>query len=140
MVGRSAGIAGRLGQFALRLMLARYLIVSIGALCVDTALFLALSQWLMPAGWAAFLGYATGLLVHWSLSVRFVFGDGARPPSRGQRASFVLSGLIGLALTVGTVSALGAVGTPAALAKAMAVLVSFTTVYLVRKHVVFARS
>ncbi|WP_333702582.1 GtrA family protein [Sphingobium yanoikuyae] len=139
MPGRAVAMAGRLGQLAARLMLARYLIVSIVSLWADTALFLALSRWVMPASWAAFVGYAAGMAVHWVLSVRFVFTDSGQRPSHVQRASFVLSGLIGLAITVGLVYALGAIGTPLLLAKGVAVLVSFTAVYLVRKYVVFAR-
>lgn len=139
MPGRAVAMAERLGQLAARLMLARYLIVSIVSLWADTGLFLALSWWVMPASWAAFVGYGSGMAVHWALSVRFVFTDGDHPPTHAQCASFVLSGLIGLAITVGMVSALGSIGTPLLLAKAAAVLVSFTTVYLVRKYVVFAR-
>lgn len=138
MGGGFATLTGWIGAIATRLMLARYLLVSIAALSVDMALFLALGHMGMPASWAAFAGYATGIFVHWALSVRFVFAatlEGG--PSHGQRVSFVMSALLGLAITVGLVSALTAMGLSPALAKAASVGVSFVTVYLVRKYVVF---
>lgn len=99
---------------------------------------LALSQGIMPTGWVAFDGYCVGMIVHWLLSVRGVFPHRHHRPSLAQRASFILSALIGLAITVGLVVSLGSLGSPLALAKAVAVLVSFTAVYLVRTYVVFA--
>lgn len=126
---------------AVRLMLARYLLVSLCALSIDTMFFLALSRWVMPAGWAALAGYGLGIVIHWLLSVRFVFAEqiGGRP-THGQRAGFLLSAGLGLAVTTGTVSTLAHFGSPALPAKMAAVLLSFTLVYLVRKYVVFARS
>ncbi len=138
MGGVIATIAGCVGALAARLMLARYLLVSIAALSVDIALFLALSHMGLPASWAAFIGYAAGIFVHWALSVRFVFAASvAGGPSHGQRVSFVMSALLGLAITVGLVSMLTAVGLAPALAKAASVGISFVAIYLVRKYVVF---
>jgi putative flippase GtrA len=138
---RPAAAARSLTGFAARLMLTRYLLVSLCALCADTLLFLALSDRLLPPGAAACAGYLFGILVHWVLSVRFVFRDRlSRRASHAQRLSFVLSALLGLGVTVGIVSLATHAGLPAAPAKAIAVAVSFTLVYLVRKHVVFAAS
>ena len=82
-----------------RLMFARYLLASIIALASDFALFLLLDRLGLPPVAAACGGYAGGLLVHWAISVRFVFDTGAGP-SHGQRLAFIASALLG-ALGVG---------------------------------------
>ncbi|MFD1106176.1 GtrA family protein [Sphingobium olei] len=141
MVAPPIAAARSLTGMAVRLMLARYLLVSLCALCADTLLFLALSDRLLPPGGAACAGYLFGILVHWALSVRFVFQDRVNGrASHAQRLSFALSALLGLGVTVGTVSLAIQAGLPAAPAKAIAVIASFTLVYLVRKHVVFSAS
>jgi putative flippase GtrA len=130
-----------LTALAARLMLARYLLASIVALCADTALFLALSDRLMPPAWAAGAGYAFGIVVHWLLSVRYVFaGQVAGRGSAAQRLQFLLSALLGLGVTTGVVALATGAGAPALPAKMAAVAISFTLVYLVRKHVVFAHA
>lgn len=134
-----AGIIARCAALASRLTLTRYLAASILSLCVDMGLFLALSTAGMIAGWAAILGYGAGILVHWLLSVRFVFtGMAAIRPGQGQCVQFLLSALLGLAITGLTVSMLTMAGMTAPVAKGISVIISFTAVYLVRKHVVFA--
>lgn len=132
-------IVARCAAIAARLMLARYLLVSICALCVDTALFLAATHMGVAPAWAAFAGYATGILAHWMLSVRFVFGNAidGEGPTHAQRVSFVGSALLGLAITVGLVSGLTAMGVAPVLAKGASVGVSFFAVYVIRKYVVF---
>lgn len=134
---RGAGIARLIG-WAHRLTLTRYLAASILSLCVDMGAFLALCALGIAPWWAAFVSYALGIIVHWLLSVRFVFAAtiGAGP-TRGQQVQFLLSALMGLAITVGVVALLTALGIMALAAKGAAVLVSFIAVYLVRKHVVF---
>lgn len=119
--------------------LARYALASIVALGADTALFLLLSGGLIPPAIAAIAGYVTGMAVHWALSVRHVFRSGTDTPmTHRHRAGFIMSALVGLAVTVAVVSALTMTGISAPVAKAVAVTVSFALVYLVRKHVVFA--
>ncbi|MEA3389609.1 GtrA family protein [Sphingobium sp. CCH11-B1] len=141
MGARPIAAARSLTGLAARPMLARYLLVSLCALCADTLLFLALSDRLLPPGGAACAGYLFGILVHWALSVRFVFHDRiSGRANHAQRLSFALSALLGLGVTVGIVSLATQTGLPAAPAKAIAVIASFTLVYLVRKHVVFAAS
>jgi putative flippase GtrA len=144
---RAGAVAGARGLTALalrqvlgRLMLARYLLASIVALCADTALFLALSHRLLPPAPAACAGYVFGIAVHWLLSVRFVFTGGvAARASAAQPLQFLLSALLGLGVTTGVVALATGAGAPALPAKLAAVAISFTLVYLVRKHVVFAR-
>lgn len=140
MRGGAIAAARSLIGMAGRLMLARYLLVSVCALCADTMLFLALARYLSP-GLAACAGYLFGIVVHWALSVRFVFQDRAQGRAGPvQKLSFLLSALLGLGITVGVVSLASRLGAPALAAKGIAVTMSFTLVYLVRKHVVFARA
>ena len=58
-------------------MFARYLLASICALSSDMATFLMLSRAGATPMLAAFGGYAVGLVVHWVISIRFVFDTGA---------------------------------------------------------------
>jgi putative flippase GtrA len=122
-----------------RLMFARYLLASIIALASDFALFLLLDRLGLPPVAAACGGYAGGLLVHWAISVRFVFDTGAGP-SHGQRLAFIASALLGMGMTMAMVGALSLVGTAPALAKLLSVPVSFLIVYAIRKYGVFARA
>lgn len=138
MIGGGNGIAARGMALAARLLLARYLVASLLALCVDMGLFLALTWAGLAPGWAAMLGYGGGIVMHWLLSVRFVFSvTTARRPLRLLRLQFLLSALLGLAITGWLVSLLTAMDMAPAGAKGTAVLASFIAVYLVRKHVVF---
>lgn len=121
-----------------RLMFARYLLASICALSSDMAVFLTLNHVGAPPLLAAFGGYAIGLIVHWTISIRFVFDTG-EGPTHAQRAGFVASALLGMGITLGIVSSLGGMGISPVLAKCLAVFVSFSTVYLVRKNVLFNR-
>src|SRR5690606_5433007 len=86
--------------------LVRYLAASVGALAVDLGSFLALLALGALAAPAAAAGYSLGILAHWLLSSRVVFGDvvadrGARRTR--QKALFVVSALAGLALTTAIV-------------------------------------
>lgn len=131
-------IAARCVALLMRLTLTRYLAASVLSLCVDMGLFLTMVWLGLSPAWSAILGYIAGIAVHWLLSVRFVFHSGATvAPTPTQRIQFLLSGLMGVAITGATVSLLTSLGLVAALAKIIAVAISFTTLYLVRKHVVF---
>ncbi|WP_416462614.1 GtrA family protein [Sphingomonas sp. VDB2] len=131
-------MAERIGALVARLMFARYLLASIAALASDFATFLALDH---SGAWpvvAALGGYTVGLIVHWMISVRFVFdlGDG---PTHGQRLGFIASAMIGMGITMALVGALSALGLSPALAKLASVPVSFLSVYAIRKYGIFAR-
>jgi putative flippase GtrA len=119
----------------------RYGIASVVALGSDVGLFLTfLGLGLDPAP-AAALGYVAGILVHWLISSRLVFAEGVaeRGPERSrQKALFIGSAVIGLAITTAIV-ALGAIFTlPPMLAKLVAIAVSFQVTYVLRKVIVFA--
>lgn len=128
-----------LTRLAARLMFARYLLASICALSSDMALFLLLDRVGTPPMLAAFAGYALGLLVHWTISIRFVFDTGTGP-THAQRAGFVASALLGMGITLAMVGGLSALHVLPAMAKLASVPVSFLTVYAIRKYGVFARA
>ncbi|WP_340267579.1 GtrA family protein [Sphingobium mellinum] len=120
-----------------RFTFSRYLLASICALCADMLLFLALLRLNLHPAAAGFVGYSVGLLLHWMISVRFVFLSDRRA-THGQRVGFILSALIGLGITTSLITGLNAAGLAPAIAKLMAVPVSFLSVYAIRKYGVFA--
>jgi len=72
-VGR---IMGQLpGPLALlnRFSITRYLVASIVSLAFDTSIFLTLVTFAIIPGYAAAVGYAAGILIHWMISSSFVF-------------------------------------------------------------------
>lgn len=119
----------------------RYVAASVMALATDAGLFLILLGTGMAAWSASAIGYSSGILVHWLVSSRIVFADGAA--TRGsdertkQKALFVGSALIGLAITTAIVGGGEAAGLDARIAKLVAIAVSFQTTYMLRRHIVF---
>ncbi len=128
-------------QFFRQLTFFRYAVVSVGALAVDMAVFLALLQTGMASAIAAALGYSVGIAAHWVLSSRKVFQD--RVSDRGtrartqQKAMFAVSALLGLLLTMAIVGAGDALGLDPRIAKIMAIGISFMLTYLLRNVVIF---
>lgn len=128
-------------DFLRRAAPSRYLAASVVALGFDMASFLALLALGLAAAPAAALSYSLGILVHWFISSRAVFVDGVaeRGPARTrQKALFVASALVGLALTAGIVGLGAALGLDPRLAKLAAVGVSFVATWLLRARIVFA--
>lgn len=120
--------------------LVRYILASVGALAIDVGSFLAFLSFGMASAPAAALGYSLGILAHWLLSSRAVFHDtvAARGTARTrQKALFVGSALAGLGLTTLIVGAGDWAGIDPRIAKLVAVVLSFTLTYLLRKSVVF---
>ncbi len=119
--------------------LVRYSWVSSVALGFDLMAFVTLSKHGVRALPAGVLGYMTGLGVHYALSSRFVF-DLAAARKRESRlfVEFVLSGLVGLLMTACTIALMTdlAKATPLA-AKGAATVLSFITVFVLRRSVVF---
>lgn len=122
-----------------RFTFTRYLLASVVALSADFALFLALTHVHVPPAVAALGGYGGGLVLHWLISVHFVFGLEA-PPTHAQRIAFIVSAVIGMAMTAALVGGLTVLGMPPAAAKLMAIPVSFLAVYAIRKYGIFARA
>lgn len=118
----------------------RYLLASVGALAVDMGSFLALlSLGIWPA-WAGAAGYCLGIVAHWLLSSRAVFTDTVAETGKArtrQKAMFVMSALVGLALTTAIVWAGHGAELDPRLAKLVAIAVSFAATWLLRSRVIF---
>ena len=118
----------------------RYVLASIGALAADVGCFLALlSLGVLPAA-ASASGYSIGIVAHWLLSSRAVFADGIAGPGperTRQKAMFVVSALIGLALTTAIVGAADFAGLDPRLGKVAAIVASFAATWLMRSRIVF---
>jgi len=120
----------------------KYLIASIIALGVDLGSFLVLLEMGTQPAAASASAYMLGIVAHWLLSSRTVFAAGVadRGPERTmQKAMFVISALVGLAITTAIVGAGHAAGIDPRLAKLAAVGVSFIVTWLLRERVVFRR-
>ena len=118
-----------------------YLLASGLALGSDAGLFLLLLDAGLSPVSASATGYCAGILVHWVVSSRLVFADGAAASGTGERHRqkllFVGSALVGLAVTTAIVGGGSALGLDPRLAKLAAIIVSFQTTYLLRRHIVF---
>lgn len=132
----SFNIGGLTGAIAARFTFIRYLLASVCALSGDMLLFLALLRLDVTPAAAGAIGYLGGLFLHWLISVRFVFTS-VRRPTHGQRLGFVMSAAVGLGITTGLITALGAGGLAPAIGKLVAIPVSFLSVYAIRKYGVF---
>jgi len=118
----------------------RYGLASVVALGTDVGLFMLFLRLGFGPVAASALGYASGILVHWLISSRLVFAQGAAP--RGiartrQKGLFVGSALAGLAVTTAIVALGSRLGLMPLVAKGIAIAVSFQLTYMLRKAVVF---
>lgn len=123
-----------------RIVLLRYLLASLGALAVDMGSFLALLTLGAVPVIASAAGYSLGIAAHWLLSSRAVFTDSVaeeRGARTRQKALFVGSALVGLALTTLIVGTGTALGLDSRLSKILAIAVSFAATWLLRKRIVF---
>ncbi len=111
------------------------------ALGFDLGSYLLLIGAGLAAPFAAVLGYTLGIGVHWLASSHFVFAGRVAQPGRersAQMSLFVLSALIGLALTWMVVSGGVAAGFDPRVAKIAAIAVSFIATFVLRARFVFA--
>ena len=122
-----------------RFTITRYLAASVVALAFDVALFSTLDALGIDPTAASALGYCAGIIVHWVVSSNLVFTGKTREGAalHIQRFLFAGSASVGLAITVAIVELLGRADVHAIAAKAVAVGVSFITVYAMRKWGVF---
>lgn len=130
----------RLSAKVLDVRLIRYLLASVGALAVDFGSFLVLLALGMLAAPASALGYSLGIVAHWLLSSRAVFHDSVAARGRDrtrQKALFVGSALVGLALTIAIVGSADGAGIDPRIAKLAAIAASFTATWMLRAKVVF---
>ena len=119
----------------------RYVGASGLALVGDVGLFnlFLLGGWLPVTAAAA--SYAAGIVIHWMISSRLVFVEGARTAGMDrvrQKGLFLGSAFVGLGLTVAIVWAGASAGLDANLAKLAAIAISFLATYVLRKTLVFA--
>lgn len=137
MARHAAMLIARLGD----IRFLRYLLASVGALAVDVAAFLGAMALGVAAGPASALGYMLGILAHWLLSSRAVFQDSVAASGRErtwQKVLFVISALVGLALTTLIVGLADSAGFDPRLAKGAAIIVSFLVTWLIRSQIVFS--
>ena len=123
------------------LVFVRYLAASVVALAIDVALFLLLLATGLFSPTASAISYCAGIAVHWTISSRVVFARAAAPGGLNrwrQKFLFCASAVLGLSLTVAIVAYAAATGADPRIAKLVAIAVSFTTTYLVRRLIVFA--
>lgn len=129
--------------FARMPQVSRYGIVSVMALMLDASVFLALTHSsVTTAAAAGVIGYVVGMLLHYTLSSRFVF-DASKSAKSGGRlfAEFAASGVIGIFLTWAVIGlVVDVLGFWPLIGKALAVVASFTVVYALRRWVVFAEA
>ena len=117
----------------------RYLAVSALALGCDVCVYTSLITGGAPAAAAGAAGYMFGGLVHYALSARWVFPDAAGMRRTGPTlAKFVVTGLIGLAITAAIIDLLTRSRLGAYSAKAAAVVAVFVVIFLLRRSYVFA--
>lgn len=128
-------------QKLLQITFLRYVGASAIALAGDVGLF----NLFLLAGWepaaAAAASYGAGIVIHWLISSRLVFIEGARTAGLDrvrQKGLFLGSAFVGLGLTVAIVWAGDTAGLDANLAKLAAIGVSFAATYVLRKTLVFA--
>ena len=122
------------------LRVVRYGIASVGALAVDMGSFLALLALGTWAAGASAASYCLGIVAHWLLSSRTVFSDTVAARGAGrtrQKALFVGSALVGLAITTAIVWTGDSASVDPRLAKLVAIVVSFAATWVLRSRVVF---
>ena len=93
-------------------------------------------------GIAAALGNTAGLLLHFTLSMIFIFHTGpglSYWDYAGYFIAFTLTALVGTVLTMYIVSYGSLLGLHLLLSKGIAVAVAFISVFLLRKYVVFRK-
>jgi putative flippase GtrA len=119
--------------------LSRYAAVSALALGLDFSVFLTPNSAIGHPTLSGVLGYAGGMVLHYQLSRIFVFATAASAKSAHRRfVEFVVSGLIGLAVTAAVIGVATGIGATPILAKVMAAGASFLGVYVIRRSIVFA--
>ena len=132
---RTLRLANRLRD----VVLLRYLIASGVSLCVDMGSFMVLLALGSGAVPAAAAGYALGIVTHWLISSRKVFDGVAERGARRtrQKAMFLVSALIGMAVTTSIVSLGSLAEIDPRIGKLVAVAASFSITWLLRSRLIF---
>ena len=119
----------------------RYVLASAAALALDMAAYLLLLKAGVAPVASSVAGDGAGVVMHWLLSTRFVFLRSAamKGPYRLEaKVLFVLTAILGLAVTAVTVALSVSQGATPVAAKVVAIAVSFNVTYLARRFVVFS--
>jgi putative flippase GtrA len=121
--------------------LLRYTGVNLASVSVDYGIFLALTHAYDIPVIASIIAYGVALILNYDLSKRFVFGSGGSHKSEKRLfTEFMATGLLGLVLTaVATAIGVHGFGFSPMLAKTIAVLICFVTLYIIRSRLVFTR-
>jgi putative flippase GtrA len=121
--------------------LLRYTGVNIASVSVDYGIFLSLTHAYDIPVIASIIAYAIALVLNYDLSKRFVFGtDGNHKSEKRLFTEFLATGFLGLVLTaIATAIGIHAFGFSPMLAKTVAVLICFVTLYIIRSRLVFTR-
>ena len=124
---------------SLRLQALAYLAVSVVALGCDTVVYLLAARLGVGAAAAGAGGYVLGLLVHYALSRSLVFEVSHTAKSEARLfLEFAASGVLGLGITVTVIgTSVEVLGLALLPAKIAATAVSFVSVFLIRRFMVF---
>lgn len=110
------------------------------ALALDTAVLMLALQQGLALPWAATVGFMSGMGVSYAISVRYAFKVRSLRSSV-EFASFVMIGLVGLALTQALLwTIVGRLGWPVLAAKALTACIVFSFNYSLRKWLLFTRA
>lgn len=121
--------------------LLRYTGVNIASVAVDYTIFLSLMKLIGMPVLASTIGHAIAFSLNYVLSRKLVFGRaGEHKGEQRLFAEFLATGVLGLALTA-SVTAAGIYLLDAApiVAKTVAMLITFVTLYIIRSRLVFTR-
>jgi putative flippase GtrA len=117
----------------------RYALASAVSLGADVGVLFALVRIGMPPAPASAIGYAAGLGIHYLLAIRLVFAHRRYRSTVGfELVLYAVTGVAGLLMTVAIVAAGEPLGFSLAVAKGIAVLASFVTVFLLRRALMFS--
>lgn len=121
--------------------LLRYTGVNIASVTLDYGIFLSLTHAYDIPIIASIIAYAIALSLNYDLSKRFVFGtDGSHKSEKRLFTEFLATGFLGLVLTaVATGIGIHTFGLSPTIAKTVAVLICFVTLYIIRSRLVFTR-
>lgn len=120
--------------------LVRYPLASAAALAFDGGAFVSLLALGVDPVLATLAAYGSGVAVHWLLSTRFVFSQSSKLTGAARSLAkllFILTAILGLAVSGVTVSWSISLGAGPVTAKAIAVIASYIVTYVSRRQFVF---
>ncbi|WP_081717771.1 GtrA family protein [Hyphomicrobium nitrativorans] len=121
--------------------LLRYTGVNVASVAVDYTIFLSLMKLIGMPVLASTIGHAVAFSLNYVLSRKLVFGTaGEHKGEQRLFAEFMATGLLGLALTASvTAAGIYLMDFEPIVAKTVAMLITFVTLYIIRSRLVFTR-